>query len=57
VNNIGGTGLDAAVNVNNVFNKLYEYGSFSSSLSSGFRTTLRGEPRTVSLSLRYKWGR
>ena len=34
----------------------YDYGSAGSALSSGYRTTLRGEPRTVSLMLRYKWG-
>jgi iron complex outermembrane receptor protein len=56
INNVGGTNLDVAVNVINVFNKDYDYGSAGSALSTGYRTTLRGDPRTVSLSLRYKWG-
>jgi iron complex outermembrane recepter protein len=56
INDIGGTGVDAALNVVNLFNKLYDYGTVGSALSSGYRTTLRAAPRTVSVSLRYHWG-
>jgi len=57
INNIGGTGLDIAVNATNLFDKLYDYGTVGSALSSGFRSTLRAAPRVVSLSVRYSWGR
>jgi len=57
INDIGGMGLDVAVNATNVFNKLYDYGTVGSALSSGFRSTLRAAPRVVSLSVRYNWGR
>jgi len=54
---IGGTGLDASVQVINVFNKFYEYGSAGSAASLGFRSTILGQPRTVSLRLRYTFGK
>jgi iron complex outermembrane receptor protein len=53
---IGGTGLDASVQVINLFNKVYEYGSAGSAAALGFRSTILGQPRTVSLRLRYTFG-
>jgi len=56
LNDIGQTGLDAAVSVTNVFDKVYDYGTVGSAVSSGYRSSLRAAPRTVLLSLRYHWG-
>jgi outer membrane receptor protein involved in Fe transport len=57
LDDIGGTGVDAAVNVVNVFNKNYDFGTVGSApLSLGYRTSLLAPPRTVSMSLRYRWG-
>jgi len=53
---IGGTGVDASVQVINLFNEKYDYGSFGSSASLGYKSTIYGQPRTVSLRLRYTFG-
>jgi iron complex outermembrane receptor protein len=53
---IGGTGLDASVQVINIFNAKYDYGSFGSSAALGYKSTIYGQPRTVSLRLRYTFG-
>jgi iron complex outermembrane receptor protein len=54
---IGGTGVDASVQVINLFNAKYDYGSFGSSAALGYKSTIYGQPRTVSLRLRYTFGR
>ena len=53
---IGGTGLDASVQVINLFDAKYDYGSFGSSAGLGYQSTIYGQPRTVSLRLRYSFG-
>jgi len=53
---IGGTGFDASIAVINLFNEKYDYGSFGSSAALGYKTTIYGQPRTVSLRLRYTFG-
>jgi outer membrane receptor protein involved in Fe transport len=40
----------------NLFNEKYDYGSFGSSAALGYKTTIYGQPRTVSLRLRYTFG-
>jgi outer membrane receptor protein involved in Fe transport len=56
IKGIGGTGLDATIAVINVFNAKYDYGSFGNVAALGYRSVIFGQPRTVSLQLRYRFG-
>jgi iron complex outermembrane receptor protein len=56
ISGIGGTGLDATFVVTNLFDEKYNYGSVGSAAALGYLTTIYGQPRTLSLQLRYKFG-
>jgi len=56
LDDIGGSGVDTALTVSNLFDAKYDYGSVGSAHSSGYRTSLFGAPRTFAVSVRYAWG-
>jgi iron complex outermembrane receptor protein len=55
--NIAGTGIDATLFANNLFNKTYVVGSGNFAPALTFVSAIYGPPRMYGLELRYHFGR
>jgi len=53
--NIGGSGIGAALFMDNIFNKLYRVGALGLMSEIGFLSSVYGEPRTYGLEIGYKF--